>query len=160
MTIDTLDARLLALLAAEPRMSVLALARHLGVARGTVQARLDKMQRTGAVRDFAPSVDPEALGFPVTAFVTAEISQGKRTESVLGHLEEVPEVLEVHSITGAGDLLIRIVARSNSDLQRVIDELVGDANILRTSTVIVLDTQIHHRTLPLVTERAVDPPAP
>lgn len=150
MSIDKLDAELIALLTAEPRLGVFEASRRLGVARGTVQARLDRLQRSGIVKDFAPTIDSERLGYPVTAFVTAEISQGDSDKSVLEHLQAIPEVLEVHTITGAGDLMIRAVARSNADLQRVIDRIVSDPGITRTSTVIALATRIDHRAVPLV----------
>ena len=65
-------------------------------------------------------------------------------------LAAIPEVLEVHTITGAGDLLCRVVARSNADLQRVIDRLVAQEGVGRTSTVIALATQVPHRTMPLL----------
>ena len=60
-------------------------------------------------------------------------------------------MLEAHTITGSGDLLIRIVARDNADLQRVIDHVVDDAHVTRASTVISLATRIEYRTAPLVT---------
>jgi DNA-binding Lrp family transcriptional regulator len=148
--IDKLDADLLSLLREEPRTGVLEASRRLGVARGTVQARLERLQRTGVVTGFGPDVDPAALGYPVTAFCTLEIRQGRGHGVVAAHLERIPEVLEAHTITGAGDLLIRIVGRSNADLQRVIDRVVDDENVLRTSTLIALQTQIPPRTLPLV----------
>ncbi len=65
-------------------------------------------------------------------------------------LAAVPEVLEAHTITGAGDMLCRVVARTNADLQRVIDALVEVPGVVRTATVIVLDTPLPYRTLPLV----------
>jgi DNA-binding Lrp family transcriptional regulator len=147
--VDQLDARILRLFTDEPRIGVLEASRRLGVARGTVQARLDKLIATGVVRSLAPSVDPAALGYRVTAFATLEISQGGR-ESVADHLARIPEVLEVHTITGPGDLLCRIVARDNDDLQRVIDDLVSDADIVRTSTLIALSTVVAPRVMPLV----------
>ena len=150
MAIDKLDADLIALLTDEPRLGVFEASRRLGVARGTIQARLDRLQRSGVIRDFAPTVDSGALGYPVTAFVTAEISQGDRDVTVIEHLRRIPEVLEVHTITGTGDLMIRAVARSNADLQRVIDRIVSDPGIRRTSTVIALATKIDHRSVPLV----------
>ena len=58
-------------------------------------------------------------------------------------------MLEAHTITGAGDLWARVVARSNSDLQRVIDLVLQDPAIVRSSTVIALATQIPYRVLPL-----------
>jgi DNA-binding Lrp family transcriptional regulator len=147
--VDPLDARLLQLLAAEPRIGVLEASRRLGVARGTVQARLDKLIARGVIASLGPALDPGALGFGVTAFTTLEIRQGSGDE-VLEHLGRIPEVLEVHKITGAGDLLCRIVARDNADLQRVIDDVVRDRDIERTSTVIALATPVSYRVLPLL----------
>ena len=153
--IDRLDADIIAVFTAEPRIGVLEASRRLGVARGTVQARLDKLVASGVVASFAPSVDPAALGYRVTAFATLEIRQGAR-DRVGAHLSAIPEVLEVHTITGEGDLLCRIVGRDNDDLQRVIDDLVGDANVVRMSTLIALSVVIPPRILPLVESAAVE----
>ena len=149
-SVDVLDARMIDLLDAEPRIGVLELARRLGVARGTVQSRLDKLVARGVVRGFGPHIAPAALGFGVTAFVTLEIRQRYGHDAVAAHLTEIPEVLEAHTITGAGDLMCRIVARSNADLQRVIDLVVSYEGIVRASTIIALAEQIPYRTLPLV----------
>ena len=65
-----------------------------------------------------PDVDPAALGYEVAAFITLEIRQPGGHDPVAERLAAIPEVLEVHTITGAGDLLCRVVARSNADLQR------------------------------------------
>jgi DNA-binding Lrp family transcriptional regulator len=153
--VDDLDARILRLFTEEPRVGVLEASRRLGVARGTVQARLDRLANSGVVRTFAPALDPAAMGFRVTAFATLEIRQGAR-DRVSAHLARIPEVLEVHTITGQGDLLCRIVSRDNDDLQRVIDDLVGDEDIVRTSTLIALSTVVGPRILPLVDAAAAN----
>lgn len=148
--LDALDAALLADLSTEPRASVLELARRHGVARGTVQARMDRWQRDGVVRGYGPQVDPAAIGHPVTAFLTLELRQERGRAEVERHLGAIAEVLEAHTITGSGDLLVRVVARSNTDLQRVIDTVVSDPAVSRTSTVIALHDVIPFRTSPLV----------
>jgi DNA-binding Lrp family transcriptional regulator len=148
-TVDDLDARLLRELDAAPRVGVLELSRRLGVARATAQARLDRLVRRGVIAGFGPTIDPEALGFVVTAFATLEIRQGRGAQ-VLEHLSQIPEVLEVHTITGQGDMLCRLVARSNQDLQHVLDRVTQYEAIVRTSTVIALSNPISHRVLPLV----------
>jgi DNA-binding Lrp family transcriptional regulator len=148
--LDALDAKLLALLAEEPRIGVLEMSRRLAVARGTVQARLDKLIARGAIKSFGPEVSPAAIGFGVTSFVTLEISQRYGHAAVAGHLAAIPEVLEAHTITGAGDVVCRIVARSNADLQRVIDLIVGYEGIVRCSTIIALAELIPFRVMPLV----------
>jgi DNA-binding Lrp family transcriptional regulator len=150
--LDELDARLLRLFTDEPSVGVLGASRRLGVARGTVQARLDRLTARGVIRSFAPTLDPAALGYPVTAFCTLEIRQGRGHGPVVDHLSGIPEVLEAHTITGSGDLLIRIVARDNADLQRVIDLVVDDSHVVRASTAISLATRIDYRTAPLVKE--------
>jgi DNA-binding Lrp family transcriptional regulator len=152
--IDELDARLIRLLMAEPRIGVLECSRRLGVARGTVQARLDRLQERGVVRGFGPQLDPARLGYGVTAFLTLEIRQARGHDPVAARLATIPEVLEVHTITGAGDLLCRVVARSNQDLQRVIDAVVEVEGVMRTSTTIVLSEQVPYRILPLVEQAA------
>ena len=148
-TLDELDVRLVELLTDEPRVGVLEASRRLRVARGTVQARLDRLVARGVVRSFAPTIDPAAMGYPVTAFANLEIRQGARAR-VTAHLSAIAQVLEVHTITGQGDLMCRLVARDNDDLQRVIDLLVANDDVLRTSTVVVLACVLEHRTLPLV----------
>jgi DNA-binding Lrp family transcriptional regulator len=148
--VDDLDVRLLELFAADPRIGVLEASRRLGVARGTVQARLERLQREGVITGFGPDLDPRALGFAVTAFVTLEIVQGHGHDAVAAHLATIPEVLEAHTISGAADMMCRVVARSNADLQRVLDLVVADPSINRSSTTIALATQIPLRTLPLL----------
>ena len=148
--IDELDARLIELLAAEPRVGVLEASRRLGVARGTVQARLDRLQARGVVTGYGPDIDPAALGHGVSAFVTLEIRQAGGHDPVADRLADIPEVLQVHTITGTGDMLCRVVARTNADLQRVIDAIVGVAGVVRASTVIALATPVPYRVLPLV----------
>jgi DNA-binding Lrp family transcriptional regulator len=157
--IDELDGRLIELLISEPRVGVLEASRRLGVARGTVQARLDRMHARGVITGYGPDVEPAALGFGVMAFVTLEIRQAGGHDPVAERLAAIAEVLEAHTITGAGDMLCRIVARSNADLQRVIDAIVELDGVVRTSTVIVLATPLPHRVLPLVaaTARAAAP---
>lgn len=158
MAVDSLDARLLTLFAHEPHIGVLEASRRLAVARGTVQARLDRLERSGVVRSWGPDLDPRALGYPVTAFVTLEIRQGGGHDPVGEHLAQIPEVIEAHTITGPGDLWCRVVAKSNADLQRVLDTVVSYPGIERSATVITLATQVEPRMLPLLSVALPPPP--
>ncbi|MFC6287830.1 Lrp/AsnC family transcriptional regulator [Nocardioides sp. GCM10027113] len=146
---DALDSRLIDLFASQPKIGILEASRRLGVARGTVQARLDKLVAGGVITGWGPELSPEALGYPVTAFLTLEIRQGAGHDAVARHLAAIPEVLEAHTITGAGDMWARVVARTNADLQRVIDRVLDDAAIVRSSTVIALAEQVPFRVLEL-----------
>ncbi|HVF74998.1 MAG TPA: Lrp/AsnC family transcriptional regulator [Acidimicrobiales bacterium] len=152
---DDLDRRLIATLAAQPRAGVLTLARMMGVNRNTVQARLDKLVARGIITGFGPDVSLKAVGYDVLAFVTLEIAQG-RTPDVLDHLRDIPEVVEAHMVTGMGDLFLRVVARSNEDLARVINRILEIAGINRTTTLLALSTPIPTRTLPAI-QATADP---
>ena len=83
------------------------------------------MHARGVITGYGPDIDPAALGYGVMAFVTLEIRQAGGHDPVAERLAAIAEVLEAHTITGAGDMLCRVVARSNADLQRVIDAIVG-----------------------------------
>jgi DNA-binding Lrp family transcriptional regulator len=133
---------------------VLEASRRLGVARGTVQARLDRLQDRGVITGYGPDIDPAALGHAVTAFVTLELRQAGGHDLVAEQLAQIPEVLEAHTITGSGDMLCRVVAGSNTDLQRVIDAIVEVSGVVRTSTVIALATPVRYRVVPLVRSTA------
>ncbi|ASU81256.1 Lrp/AsnC family transcriptional regulator [Actinopolyspora erythraea] len=153
--LDELDARLLLLLSDEPRLPVLECSRRLGVARGTVQARMDRMIRHGILRGFPPELDLAAVGYGLTAFAVLEIAQGQRGV-VADQLAAIDEVCEVHATTGQGDLFVRMVARSNDDLQRVIDRVVAVTGVRRTSTSIALSTPVPPRVRPLLERLAAE----
>lgn len=146
--LDDLDARLILELIDDPRIGVMELARRLGVARGTAQARLTRLLGSGAVK-LTVELDFPALGYPVSGFTTLEISQGK-IEEVAGPLRETPEVLEVHSVAGTGDVLVHLVAKSNPDLFRVIEQALQSPAVQRTSTAISLVEHVPRRVRPLV----------
>jgi DNA-binding Lrp family transcriptional regulator len=152
--IDDLDARLIALMADEPRIGLLEVSRRLGVARGTVQARLNKLLERGVITGFGPQLDPARMGYGVLAFVFLEIAQGRLQEAV-HMLEEVPEVIEAHGTSGPLDLLCRVVARDNEHLQDVLNRVLSNPAIRRSTSHIALSRQIAFRTGPLVEAAAV-----
>ncbi|MCH1867142.1 Lrp/AsnC family transcriptional regulator [Nocardioides sp. CFH 31398] len=147
--IDEIDRNVIDLFTAEPHIGVLGASRRLGIARGTVQARLDKLAARGVITGWGPRLSPAALGYPVTAFLTLEIRQAVGHAQAAAHLAAIPEVIEAQTITGAGDLWCRVVARSNDDLQRVIDAVLADESVLRSTAVIALAEQVGQRVLPL-----------
>ena len=147
--IDELDARLIALLRDEPRLGLMEASRRLGVARGTVQARLAKLEERGVIHGHGPEVDPARLGYPVLAFVFLQIAQGRLTEAV-AVLESTAEVLEATATSGPSDLLCRIVARDTEHLQEIVNRLVASPAIERSTSHIVLSRQVPPRTAPLV----------
>jgi DNA-binding Lrp family transcriptional regulator len=147
--IDKLDANLIATLRANPRVGLLEVARRLGVARGTVQARLAKLERTGVITGHGPEIDPSKLGYGVAAFVMIELAQGRLAEAV-SVMDAMPELLEADGVSGPQDLICRVVAKDTEHLQQLVNELLRTPAIRRCTSYIVLSRQVPPRTLPLV----------
>jgi DNA-binding Lrp family transcriptional regulator len=154
---DALDVDLLTALRENPRAGVLELARLLQVARGTVQARLDRLERTGVVTGYGPDVDLVAAGYGVQAFVTLEIAQGELDEAT-AELTALPAVLEAYATTGSSDVLCRIAASSHEDLQQTLLALNRSPIVGRSTSVVVLSVVVAPRTLPLLRSRPRDAP--
>jgi DNA-binding Lrp family transcriptional regulator len=148
-TIDNLDARLIATLRANPRIGLLEVARQLGVARGTVQARLAKLEARGVITGHGPEVDPAKMGYPIAAFMLIELAQGRLGEAVTA-LDAIPEVLEADATSGPHDLICRVVARDTEHLQEVVNQMLATPAIRRCTSYIVLSRQVPPRTGPLV----------
>jgi DNA-binding Lrp family transcriptional regulator len=149
MTIDGLDARLIRTLRENPRVGLLEVARQLKVARGTVQARLAKLERAGVITGHGPEIDPTALGYAISAFMLIELAQGRLAEAIEA-MAAMPEVLEADAISGPQDIICRIVARDTEHLQELVNELLRTPAIRRCTSYIVLSRQVPTRSGPLV----------
>jgi DNA-binding Lrp family transcriptional regulator len=155
--LDERDARLLLALADNPRGTVLALADQVGLSRNTVQARLARLDELGVLGTFERRIDPAALGYPLTAFVTVRVVQ-RELATVADALDRVPEVLEVHGLSGEGDLLVHVVARDADDLYRIAGQLLATEGVERTTTSLVMRSLVGFRTAPLLQRLAGDDP--
>jgi DNA-binding Lrp family transcriptional regulator len=149
--LDATDKRILNALDDDPRVPIMVLAQKLGLARGTVQSRLERMTASGALRPNSSRVLPAALGRGVAAAVSAELDQSHLNEAIAA-LRKIPEVLECHAPAGDTDLLIRVVATSPDDLYRVSEEIRLCPGIVRTSTSMFLREVIPYRTTGLLKE--------
>ena len=116
----------------------------MSISRGTAYSRIDRLEREGVITGYGPDIDEARAGFIVQAFTTLEISQGAHAETIAG-LSTIPEILEIHTVTGGGDLLCRIVARSNDHLHEVLQRVVAVASVTRTETQLALSST-HRRT--------------
>ncbi len=142
--LDATDRRILLALDDDPRLPVMLLAQKLGLARGTVQTRLEKLAGSGALRPNSSRITPASLGRGVGASVRVEVDQHHLREAIDG-LRRIPEVLECFAPAGDTDLLVRVVARTPDDLYRVSEEIRLCPGIVRTSTSMFLRELIPYR---------------
>jgi DNA-binding Lrp family transcriptional regulator len=147
--VDATDARILLALDADPRATVLSLAQKLDLSRNTVQARLARLERDGALGRAQRRVLPEALGHPLTAVVTTQVNQHRLAE-VSAELAEIPQVVEVLGLTGERDLLVRVVAEDAGHLYGIADRILAVPGVERTSTALAMRELVPYRVDPLL----------
>jgi DNA-binding Lrp family transcriptional regulator len=147
--IDQLDVKLIEALRQDPRVGLLEIARRVGVARGTVQARLAKLEQRGVITGYGPEIEPTKMGYPIAAFVFVELNQGRLAEAAEA-ARAVPEVLEVDAVSGDQDLICRVVARDTEHLQEIVNRLLATDAIRRSTSYVVLSRPIPARVQPLV----------
>ncbi len=150
--VDATDARLLLALAEDPRASVMALSQRLGLARNTVQARLSRLESSGALAPLDRRVRPEALGYRLGAYVTVQVAQRSLAE-VSDGLARIPEVLEVTGLSGVADLLVQVAAKDADDLWRITERVLAIEGVQRIDTALAMRRFLDHRLTPLL-ERA------
>lgn len=146
---DKLDIDLLKLLVESPKAGVREYARRLNIARGTAQSRVDGFSRAGVITSYRPQMQPAALGYAILAFVHVHVAQ-TMLDSTCARLGNIPEVLEVNSVAGEGDLLCRVVGRDNADFERVLQQIIGTEGVRRTRSELVLSRRIEPRIVPLL----------
>jgi DNA-binding Lrp family transcriptional regulator len=151
--IDPTDARLLLALSEHPRATAVALAELAGLSRNTVQTRLTALEATHAVGSFERRISPAALGYRLTAFITTRVVQ-RRLDEVAAALAAVPEVLQVHGLSGEADLLIHVVATDAEDLYRTAGRILGVPGVERTTTALVMREMVDYRVAPLLQRAA------
>lgn len=150
--LDSLDLALLTAMRQRPRAGVLELSRVVRVARATVQSRLERMERAGVITGYGPEIDIAAAGFGVQAFVTLEIAQGS-LDKLHRDLSSIPGVLEAYATTGTADVLCRVAASSNADLQQTLLQLNASPWVARSTSAVLLSTVIEPRAMPLLESR-------
>jgi DNA-binding Lrp family transcriptional regulator len=150
--LDALDLALLTALQLSRRAGILELSRSVKVARATVQSRLERMERSGVITGYGPDIDIAAAGYPVQAFVTLEIAQSS-LDKLNQDLSSIPGVLEAYATTGTGDVLCRVAAASNAELQQTLLQLNGSAWVARSTSAVLLSTVVAPRAMPLLSSK-------
>jgi DNA-binding Lrp family transcriptional regulator len=138
---DDLDRKLLALLRADSRKPVAALAAALKVSRGTVQNRIDRMVAKGLIIGFTLKVRPDAEADRVRAIMAIAV-EGERSGAVLKALRGFPQVDAVHMTNGRWDMLAELNTEGLNDFSRLLDQVRLIEGISATETSLLLTT--HH----------------
>ena len=139
--LDQSDWRLISALRHDGRASITELAKQTSLARSTVQLRISRLESEGVVTGYGPDLAPAPAGYVVTAYTTLSIVQGSH-DKVVKNLAAIAEVLEVHVVTGEGDLLCRIAAKSNDHLHDLLQTIVAMPEVGRADSQLALSSPV------------------
>ena len=143
--LDDVNRRLLAHLQHDPRLTMSALGRLVGMSSPAVTERVQRLERAGVIRGYRLDVDPAALGLPVTAWV--RVRPGPRQLAKIADLAaELPNVSECHRITGEDCFLIKLHAATIESITETLDKILLYG---QTVTSIVHSSPVPPRALPV-----------
>ena len=143
--LDETNRVLLRALHADPRMTMSALARTVGMSAPAVTERVQRLQRAGVITGFTMNVDPAALGLPVTAFVRVRPA-ARQLAKIAALAESLEQVSECHRITGEDCFLVKVHAATIPDLEATLDRFLTYG---QTVSSIVVTTPVPPRPLPI-----------
>lgn len=140
--IDSLDRRILSILAQDARVPFLEVARKCKVSGAAVHQRVQKMKEAGVISGSGFNLSTRGLGYHTCAFIGIQVNlTNTRThDEVFGKISQVPEIVECHHTSGKYSLLIKVYAKDNEHLKKIIVEKIQSIlEITATETFISLE---------------------
>jgi Lrp/AsnC family leucine-responsive transcriptional regulator len=137
---DAIDVRLVSLLQGSGRISQNELAHAVSLSAPAVAERIRKLEDRGVIKQYTAIVDPHSIGLDVTSFVSVLINGSKYYPAFAQRVDERPEILECHSVTGMGSHLLKIRTDSTASLERLLSDIQSWPGVQGTTTSVVLST--------------------
>ncbi|HLT10589.1 MAG TPA: Lrp/AsnC family transcriptional regulator [Micromonosporaceae bacterium] len=138
---DSTDRRILEMLTENARMSYAEMARQIGLSGPAVHERVGKLEASGVIRAYRASLDPEAVGLGVTAFIGIVESPDSEFDSIVTAIADFPEVESCYFTAGAESFLLQVRVPAIADLERLIVRLNRIPGVASTRTTIALSTK-------------------
>lgn len=138
--LDETDQALIAALRRDGRASLSDLAAQLGLARGTVTARMDRLQRRGEIQGFTVVTRGDVSAMPVRGLMMISI-EGRGTERIMSRLAGLPEITAVHSTNGRWDLIAEISTQTLEELDAVLLKVRNYEGVMGSETSLLLSTR-------------------
>ncbi|MFW9903029.1 MAG: Lrp/AsnC family transcriptional regulator [Candidatus Thorarchaeota archaeon] len=137
--IDNVDMKILNALKIEGRASYRQLGEELGLAPGTISARVDKLKDKGIIQGFSVIIDYEYAGYDLTVIIEVVVSKGKLIETEQ-EIAKFPQVCAVYDVTGTTDIIVVVKVKNRSELSHLIKTMLAMEYVERTNSHVVLTT--------------------
>ena len=149
MQLDSLDFKILVMLSENARRPYLEIARECGVSGAAVHQRVQKLYSMGVIREAITVINPSSLGFDTCAYIGLKLKEPSKSERIIEAIRKIPEVVECYYTTGQYDVFIKIYARNNEDLLRLIHNSLSNLSDTRSETLICFK-EVFKRQIPVV----------
>lgn len=147
--LDSLDKKILRLIAEDARIPFLEVARVCNVSGAAIHQRIQKLTTLGIIKGSQFIIDPEKIGYETCAYIGLYLKNPEHFDRVVEELKIIPEVVECHYTTGGFDMFIKIYARNNHHLLNIIHDKLQPLGLSRSETVISFNAAID-RQLPII----------
>ncbi len=147
-TIDEIDAQILELLQRDGRMKRSDVADEVDLSISAVSERMRKLEERGVIKGYRAIVDAKRLHLDITAFIRVSVDGSENYSNFVDRVIDMKQVLEVHSITGAGSHVMKVRTKNTTTLERFLSEIQAIPGVTQTTTSIVLSTFKESRTVP------------
>ena len=151
--LDQLDLRLLDALQRNARATYADLGEMVGLSAPSAHERVKRLEQRGFIRRYGAQLNNDRLGLGLTAFVSCFISAETSYESFTQEASKLPEVCEIHSVTGEETFILKVVTRSTRHLDEFLTRLKQINGVERTKTTIVLSTTFEREGIVLAQEQ-------
>lgn len=148
-SLDSLDKKILHLIAEDARIPFLEVARACNVSGAAIHQRIQKLTSLGILKGSQFVIDPEKIGYETCAYIGLFLKNPEKFDEVVEALRQIPEVVECHYTTGGFDMFIKIYAFNNHHLLNIIHDKLQPLGLSRSETIISFNAAIN-RQLPLV----------
>lgn len=146
MTLDALDARIVALLRADARASYAEIGEEVALSAPAVKRRVDRLLASGAIRGFTAVVDPGALGWGTEAFVELYCVDRTTPATIRAALARYPEVVSASTVSGEPDAVLHLLAADVAHLERIVEQIGAERFVARTKSLIVMSALLRRAT--------------
>ncbi|TDC83313.1 Lrp/AsnC family transcriptional regulator [Nonomuraea deserti] len=148
---EEIDRRIVTLLARDGRMSFTDLARETGLSVSAVHQRVRRLEKRGVVRGYAAIIDHDAVGLPMTAFVSIKPIDPAAPDDAPDRLAHLTAIEACHSVAGDESYILKVRVASPVALEDLLQQIRASANV-STRTTVVLSTPYEHRAPELADE--------
>lgn len=147
--LDSLDKKILKLIAEDARIPFLEVARSCNVSGAAIHQRIQKLNSLGVLKGSKFIIDPEKIGYETCAYMGLNLKNPEKFDEVVDELKKVPEVVECHYTTGDYDMFIKIYATNNHHLLNIIHDRLQPLGLSRSETIISFNSAFS-RQLPII----------